>query len=102
MLWGNALWYALAILVQSILAPLCQPKLTLIGSPRSRIAPWTLWSVQGKHSRPPGSPSRSRSPEREHRLVFWGATLCSSVQDHECNSSLHDLYAPNSEPESRA
>jgi hypothetical protein len=38
--------------------------------------------------------------EGEHRLFFHGP-LCSSVQDHECNSSLHDLYAPNSEPEHR-
>ena len=49
-----------------------------------------------------GVPFEVEEPEREHRLIFWGATLCSSVQDHECNSSLHDLYAPNSEPESHA
>ena len=39
--------------------------------------------------------------ESEHRLIFHGR-LCSIVQDHECNSSLRDLYAPNNEPESRA
>src|SRR5829696_4931504 len=27
--------------------------------------------------------------------------LCSIVQDHECDSSLHALYAPNNEPENR-
>ncbi len=50
-----------------------------------------------------GVPFEVEEPrEGEHSLIFWGAPLCSSVQDHECNSSLHDLYAPNNEPEIRA
>jgi hypothetical protein len=39
--------------------------------------------------------------EGEHRLILRGSPLCSIVQDYECNSSLHALYAPNNESESR-